>query len=284
MYGRDSVIPTPGTDSRCVFEYARLAGFRTRRQVAHKNGLSGNAIPYASPGDLLEHWKSRVSGAELEQVQATVNCSCELPIQPTLDNQAALDWAMLHAFERKSVASERELATHALKHGLGTVTPEGVLALIQDHPDLIRRDGKVTTQEVPGEEKRVLDFAIEGRGSCKPFGRQGSETPSFLSDSQAKAIRHIWHSPDRLMLIRGGGDHCGGPSSGEVADGRAGPRDVSSFSVASRNQVRSTVIRSVVHRAFLHLVGLPEAREPATWRADARSGADVRLNCRVDGE
>ena len=44
---------------------------------------------------------------------------------------------------------------------------------------------------------------MEGRGRCKPLGRRGETMPAFLSPSQKAAIKHVWSSPDRLMLIRG---------------------------------------------------------------------------------
>ena len=83
---------------------------------------------------------------------------------------------------------------------------------MEARPDLIRRGGKVTTNEVLAEERRVLDYAIEGRGRCRPLGSRqaaghtirGAEPDiSWLSPSQQAAIRHIWESPDRLMLVRG---------------------------------------------------------------------------------
>ena len=68
---------------------------------------------------LLAHWNSRVTPEEKQAVMDTVIRSHREPVTPHIDNRAALDWAILHAFERDSVVSERELATHRLEARAG---------------------------------------------------------------------------------------------------------------------------------------------------------------------
>jgi ATP-dependent exoDNAse (exonuclease V) alpha subunit len=62
----------------------------------------------------------------------------------------------------------------------------------------------VTTREVLGEEQQVVEFAREGRGTCKPFvEKHSSFHRDWLNDDQKKAVKHIVESHDRIMLVRG---------------------------------------------------------------------------------
>ncbi|HXG11575.1 MAG TPA: AAA family ATPase [Gemmataceae bacterium] len=50
----------------------------------------------------------------------------------------------------------------------------------------------------------MIAFAREGRGTCKPL--VGFDRPlgrSWLNEQQQRAVRHLWQSPDRVMLLRG---------------------------------------------------------------------------------
>lgn len=164
--------------------------------------------------DLLERWEARLRPGEKEAIDRLVAEAARNRL-PEMTNRAALDWAIEHEFERNSAIEERQLVTTALKHGLGRVTVPGVWEELARHKDLIRRnvDGKaiVTTRQVFDEEKTIAAFAIAGRGKHKPLGKQGAKVPATLvpgeakppTPTQAAAMRHIWTSPDRVILVRG---------------------------------------------------------------------------------
>ena len=134
----------------------------------------------------------------------------------------AVDHAIAHVYERKAVESDRRLAAEALKYGVADITPEQVWSVIGNHPELLTRtDGGerwVTTREVHAEEKAVLDFAVEGRGTCVPLGKghggregepydigRGARNEGFeLNGPQSAAVEHLVSSRDRVMLLRGG--------------------------------------------------------------------------------
>ena len=86
---------------------------------------------------------------------------------------ASVDHALEHSFVRDAVVPERKLVTEALKRGLGAVTVEGVTREMQERP-LIRSevDGRkmATTKEMLALESRLIDFARQGRGRCRPLG------------------------------------------------------------------------------------------------------------------
>ena len=122
------------------------------------------------------------------------------------------------------------------------MTPEGVQAEAK-RQGLLVKDGEATTREVLAEEGRVIGFARDGRGTCRADGERkrppdSSERPlnnsesmngvsglephkdlvgsrlnddsselwtniATLSAEQQAIARHVWNSPDRVILIRG---------------------------------------------------------------------------------
>ena len=96
----------------------------------------------------------------------------------------------------------------ALKHSVGAGDGRTRFTARRPSSDLIigERNGRrmATTRDVLAEERAVIDFAREGRGTCKPFARQHDEFQrDWLNDAQKKAVKHIVESRDRIMLVRG---------------------------------------------------------------------------------
>lgn len=119
----------------------------------------------------------------------------------------AVDHATEHSFVREAVVPERKLVTEALKRGIGCVTVEAVTQEVSERP-LIRSDAAgrkmATTKEMLALESRLIDFARQGRGRCRPLG--DPERPcsrEWFNDGQKSAVRHILGSRDRVMIIRG---------------------------------------------------------------------------------
>jgi conjugative relaxase-like TrwC/TraI family protein len=159
-------------------------------------------------GDLQALWRGRMTPQErhaLAALEARIGGDAE----PADDAAAGrgLSYATAHAFERKSVVAERRLLASALRHSVGKATVEEVQWTF-DASDLIwgERHGQkvVTTRAVLAEEQRMIEFAREGRGTCKPFA-PGYDTfkRDWLNPAQKNAVRHILESRDRIMIVRG---------------------------------------------------------------------------------
>jgi ATP-dependent exoDNAse (exonuclease V) alpha subunit len=104
------------------------------------------------------------------------------------------------------VVDYHDLAVTAMERSMGTALPDDILpeARMQD---VLLRDGQATTKEVLAEEGRVIAFARDGRRTCRSLrSPHGESEPNLkgLSAEQQAAVRHVWESPDRIVLIRGG--------------------------------------------------------------------------------
>lgn len=159
--------------------------------------------------ELRHEWASRLSQDEkaaLSGVRAKLGTG-SIPEDAGLVAEG-VKHAVGHCFERASVVPERKVFAEALKRSLGAAAPDKVLRAVERH-GLLRgdRDGRrmATTRDVLAEEKRMLTFAREGRGTCRKLGPSGYELKrDWLNAGQKAAVRHVLESRDRVMLVRGG--------------------------------------------------------------------------------
>jgi conjugative relaxase-like TrwC/TraI family protein len=158
--------------------------------------------------ELQDEWRSRMSAPELDAL-ATLQDKLGGDADPRDGNASAraVQYAIGHVFERKSVVPERELLATALRQAVGQATVEQVCRQAE-RSDLIvgERNGRqmATTHDVLEEERHVIDFARDGRGACQPIAkRHQAFKRDWLNDTQKAAVRHIIESRDRIIVVRG---------------------------------------------------------------------------------
>ncbi|HVX09904.1 MAG TPA: MobF family relaxase [Pirellulales bacterium] len=157
--------------------------------------------------ELQQEWRSWMTPQELsalKSLEKRLGGDAE-PVD-SMAAARAVEYATLHSFERKSVIDERRLLAEALKQGVGKATVEDVHSQLAASDIIVaERHGRrmVSTREVLAEEKRLVRFPREGRGTCGPFGRCESFARDWLTDEQKNAVRHIVGSRDRVTILRG---------------------------------------------------------------------------------
>jgi conjugative relaxase-like TrwC/TraI family protein len=155
---------------------------------------------------LRKEWSARLSDEERARLDA-VQLRDTPAIRPLPGEALAVDHALEHSFVREAVLPERKLLTEALKRGIGSVTVEAAARELSERP-LIRSDvaGRpmATTQEMLALESRLIDFARQGRGRCRPLGDPDRPcSRDWFNEGQKAAVRHVLGSRDRIMIIRG---------------------------------------------------------------------------------
>jgi ATP-dependent exoDNAse (exonuclease V) alpha subunit len=61
-----------------------------------------------------------------------------------------------------------------------------------------------TTKEMVALESKLIDFARNGRGRCRPLGDPNRPcTRDWFNEGQKAAVRHVLGSRDRVMIVRG---------------------------------------------------------------------------------
>jgi len=157
---------------------------------------------------LREHWRNRLSSDEFSALSRVAEClGGDASLADDREAKRAVEYAVGHLFERRSVVPERELLATALRQAVGQATPEQVQQQLNQGGLLVKeRNGRrmATTPGVLGEERRIIDFARDGRGSCKPFVKGTYKfIRDWLNTSQQSAVRHILGSRDRVIMMRG---------------------------------------------------------------------------------
>jgi conjugative relaxase-like TrwC/TraI family protein len=157
-------------------------------------------------GALRKEWSARLTDDERDAV-AAVHRREHVPAREDRSEKLAVDHAIGHCFVREAVVPERKIVTEALKRGLGTVTVAGVQGEVNNRP-LISSDitGRkmATTNEMLGLESRLIAFARDGRGRCRPLADPKRPcSRAWLNEGQKAAVKHVLGSRDRVILLRG---------------------------------------------------------------------------------
>ena len=155
---------------------------------------------------LRKEWEGRLSIEERDSLAAVHRREVAAP-RPERSEGKAVDHAIEHSFVREAVIPERKLLTEALKRGIGEVTVDGAAQELQVR-SLIRREvagrSMVTTKDMLAQEAKVIDFARQGRGRCRPLGDPNRPfNREWFNEGQKAAVRHVLGSRDRVMIIRG---------------------------------------------------------------------------------
>ncbi|RIK66919.1 MAG: hypothetical protein DCC65_08200 [Planctomycetota bacterium] len=157
---------------------------------------------------LQDNWKSRLDQDEwdaLRNVRESIGGDA-IAEDDRIATEAA-HRAVEHCFERSSVVAERKLVTEALKRSVGAATLSTVENKLKGQGLVIaRRDGRnlATTKAVLDEERGMICFAREGRGSCRRLvAGEHTFKREKLSDEQRRAVLHVVDSPDRVIIVRG---------------------------------------------------------------------------------
>ena len=207
----DSVL---ATFSRRTAEVERLAAEKGLTRAEDKDKLAALSRENKNKGlgmaELSETWAAMMTPAERAALDRVGEGRGERDGNGRVSPQQAMDYALANGFERQSVMPEKRVLADALRYGVGSVEPERIIQELQ-RPGVLRRehDGQnvCTTVEVLGEEKRMIEFAREGRGMCAPLVAGGGEGHVFkdarLNDDQKAAVGHVLGSYDRVIAIRG---------------------------------------------------------------------------------
>ena len=125
----------------------------------------------------------------------------------------AVEYAIADLSEQLSAFGERELKVVALRHGLGSVTPEQIdLEMASPSHGLVVDDTggrKVfTTEALLAEERYIVGQAARGRGAACPVGVPDGLTPQLadgtrLNDEQWQVTQGLLNSSNRVSMVKG---------------------------------------------------------------------------------
>jgi conjugative relaxase-like TrwC/TraI family protein len=177
--------------------------------------LSNNAISLAVHQSRAEKVKG-ISTAEVrerqlaqlqpDELQALKKLSASVqPVRPTSvfepENQA-LNHAVAHVFERKSVVPEHELLNVALSQRLGEVDLPALKAAVKYSPDLVKTERGFSTRQILATELDLIQTVNTGCDAVAPL-HPGYQAAAWLGEDQQRAIYHVLRTSDRITGLRG---------------------------------------------------------------------------------
>jgi conjugative relaxase-like TrwC/TraI family protein len=177
--------------------------------------LSNNAVALAvhqsraekikgiSTAEVREQQLAQLSADErqsLETLRRSAH-STRLPRIPLVENQA-LNHAVEHVFERKSVVPEYELLNVALSHRFGAVDLNHLKAAVKHSADLVKTERGISTQQILATELALIQTVNAGCDAVAPL-HPGYRPANWLGEDQRRAIYHVLRTSDRITGLRG---------------------------------------------------------------------------------
>lgn len=157
--------------------------------------------------ELRQEWKRQIAALGEDGKSSEAVRFAPEPKSPGLTAQQCLDYAILHHFERASIVPDRKMLESAYRYSIGvkSVKPAEISSAFDQDNRLIHvyEGGRrmCTEKSVLGEEKRMVELAVLGKGKIKPLYDSAPEIS--LSGQQGVAITHILTTPNRVSIIRG---------------------------------------------------------------------------------
>ena len=177
--------------------------------------LSNNAISLAvhqsraekikgiSTAEVRDRQLAQLSSDEQQSLQKL--CSSVQPVRPVRvfepENQA-LNHAVAHVFERKSVVPEHELLNVALSQRPGEVDLPALKAAVKYSADLVKTERGFSTRQILMTELELIQTVNAGCDAVAPL-HPGYQPAAWLGEDQQRAIYHVLRTSDRITGLRG---------------------------------------------------------------------------------
>lgn len=154
-----------------------------------------------------ENWDNRLSAAEREAFRCLRKTAAGGNGDSGIEAGEAIGHSLLHHLERKSVATEKEILTTAIKHSLGKSTSEHIKEAFRKNTDVITvKEGfktYVTTKEALHEENELIAKTMPSKGKYKPINESYLPKTTNLTDEQKNVVSHALSTSDGIIMIIG---------------------------------------------------------------------------------
>jgi conjugative relaxase-like TrwC/TraI family protein len=177
--------------------------------------LSNNAIALAvhqsrakkvkgiSTAEVCERQLAQLSLDEQQSLQKL--CAAVQPVRPVCvfePEHQALNHAVAHVFERKSVVPEHELLSAALAQRPGEVDLPALKTAVKHSAELVKTERGFSTRQILAMELDLIQTVNAGCDAVAPL-HPGYRPADWLGEDQRRAIYHVLRTSDRITGLRG---------------------------------------------------------------------------------
>ncbi|CAN5819425.1 hypothetical protein BH10BAC2_BH10BAC2_27070 [soil metagenome] len=155
------------------------------------------------------NWIGRLTSDEI----VTLNNLKKLPLadekkkENFLGASQAIDFSLNHHLERKSVTTDKEILTTAIRSSLGQQSYIDINHALNQNTEVIKvkEDNQIfiTTKDALHEENNLITKAYATKGNFKPINENYQPSIENLTDEQKTAINHALSSTDGITIIAG---------------------------------------------------------------------------------
>ncbi len=156
-----------------------------------------------TPVDVRQRQFAQVNGAERRQLDALRKKGMPLAAE-RVPLTVAIERAVEHVFERKSVVPEHELTAEVVRQSYGQHALTAIKAAIHASSNkLLHADGKISTRAALELERSLVARLNAGIGIDFSLGYMPSGARARLAPDQLAAVKSILGSRDQVVVFRG---------------------------------------------------------------------------------
>ena len=183
------------------------------QKLGHK--LSNNAVALAvhqsrakkikgiSTTEVRERQLAQLQPDELETLQKlSTSVQPVRQVRRVEPENEALNYAVAHVFERKSVVPEHELLGVALAQRPGEVDLPTLKAAVKHSAELVKTERGFSTHQILATELDLIQTVNAGCDAVAPL-HPGYRPADWLGEDQQRAIYHVLRTSDRITGLRG---------------------------------------------------------------------------------
>lgn len=180
--------------------------------------------------ELQQIWDNRLTPGERELIANAKSSGGNSDSEQGKEiAKEAIEYSLSHHMERASTISEKRLLGEAIKRGIGEVDPAQIIEAFKERTDTMSMTNKrneekiITTQKALDEEKKLIQYARNGRGNFEPINANFQPKNDQLTEEQSQAVKHVLSSKDFISIISGG---AGTGKTWSIKEVKAGVEEV----------------------------------------------------------
>jgi hypothetical protein len=156
-----------------------------------------------SAAEVRQKHQSELSENELRCLNELCRCASGSRSEaPRGDEKQAVDFALAHVFERRSVVAEHELLAAALAQRPGQVELAKLKATLRESRELIATDQGYSTQQILQAKLGLIAAVEKGKSAVAPL-HSAYQPADWLSGDQKAALCQVLQSADQITGLRG---------------------------------------------------------------------------------
>ena len=174
----------------------------------------GRKLSEIATAEVRQKQRAKYSAADLRRLEDLVAAAKKRGALPArkANHRDLIEWAADHVFERKAVASEKDLIVAAIEENLGSADVAELRAALRDSPRIVgigpAADGRpaeqapVASAENLLREREALALVESSAKQFAPLGKS-DRLPAYLKEDQRRALEKLLSSADGVTALRG---------------------------------------------------------------------------------